>query len=455
MKNNLSIHIANPCHENWENMTPGAKGRFCQSCAKTVVDFAAMTDSEILHYFSKTTGNTCGRFAKDQLQRPLQPLKEEKRKAWWIAAMMPLLMFFKKADAQKKNIKDTAENVIKLEEAMMGLGDVVVMRNGGGGATDYWHVEDDDSPVLPTAAEIQQPKYNVALTLKRPVGDPHFVVSGKVIEAGNKEPLSFATVSIKGSKTAVVTDAGGHFTIKGETYGKSEVLTINCVGFSDAEVLVNIKDTGIINKVFHCTIEGTVINAKNGQPVAFATIQNKNSHNIIASDVNGNFRLAINAKKPIHTLNITSVGFANLEVPLPVPDPTGKINLGTIKLAEMAPSLDEIVLTGYTIVCKKPVKQEITASVIKKFFVTEKFTVSPNPVQRGNNIHIAMKNEGTYSIQLFDNMCNLISISPMNVMDKSRQATINIPADVAAGTYYIRLIDEKTKKQYTDKIVVM
>jgi len=34
MKQQLFISIAEPCHENWNDMTEADKGRFCRSCQK-------------------------------------------------------------------------------------------------------------------------------------------------------------------------------------------------------------------------------------------------------------------------------------------------------------------------------------------------------------------------------------------------------------------------------------
>ncbi len=48
-------------------MTPNAKGRFCSSCTKTVVDFTNKTDEEIQAVFRKE-GKLCGRFKKTQLE---------------------------------------------------------------------------------------------------------------------------------------------------------------------------------------------------------------------------------------------------------------------------------------------------------------------------------------------------------------------------------------------------
>lgn len=45
------IEIPKPCHEDWDAMTPNENGRFCGSCAKTVVDFTNMQTAEIQRYF--------------------------------------------------------------------------------------------------------------------------------------------------------------------------------------------------------------------------------------------------------------------------------------------------------------------------------------------------------------------------------------------------------------------
>jgi len=64
----MRISIENPCHEDWQTMTPETQGRFCGACEKTVVDFTKMSDAEILQYFSKpSVEKTCGRFRVEQL----------------------------------------------------------------------------------------------------------------------------------------------------------------------------------------------------------------------------------------------------------------------------------------------------------------------------------------------------------------------------------------------------
>lgn len=68
MERNFKITIPEPCHEDWNKMTPSDNGRFCLSCSKTVVDFTSMLPDEVQHFFIQNQNtNICGRFKKSQL----------------------------------------------------------------------------------------------------------------------------------------------------------------------------------------------------------------------------------------------------------------------------------------------------------------------------------------------------------------------------------------------------
>ncbi|WP_153393406.1 hypothetical protein [Chryseobacterium vaccae] len=67
----MKITIPTPCHENWNNMSPDEKGRFCSVCSKTVRDFRTSTDEEIMDVFSDSSENICGNFNPSQLNRDL------------------------------------------------------------------------------------------------------------------------------------------------------------------------------------------------------------------------------------------------------------------------------------------------------------------------------------------------------------------------------------------------
>ncbi len=66
----IKYTIEEPCHEDWNQMKPEAKGRFCEACSKTVVDFSSMSDFSIVTYLEeKKHESVCGRFRPDQMER--------------------------------------------------------------------------------------------------------------------------------------------------------------------------------------------------------------------------------------------------------------------------------------------------------------------------------------------------------------------------------------------------
>jgi hypothetical protein len=67
----IKYSIEEPCHEDWNQMKPEVKGRFCESCSKTVVDFSSMSDFSIVSYLEeKKNESVCGRFRPSQMDRP-------------------------------------------------------------------------------------------------------------------------------------------------------------------------------------------------------------------------------------------------------------------------------------------------------------------------------------------------------------------------------------------------
>ena len=66
----MKVTIPKPCHENWSNMTPDEKGRFCQVCSRSVRDFTTATDFEIMADLSENP-NICASFRPNQLDRNL------------------------------------------------------------------------------------------------------------------------------------------------------------------------------------------------------------------------------------------------------------------------------------------------------------------------------------------------------------------------------------------------
>lgn len=66
-------------------MQPAEKGRHCTACEKTVIDFTAMSDTEIIRFMSQAGNKICGRLTPGQMNRPLIPLtppQKNKLPAW-------------------------------------------------------------------------------------------------------------------------------------------------------------------------------------------------------------------------------------------------------------------------------------------------------------------------------------------------------------------------------------
>jgi len=92
----MKISINEPCHENWDKMTPNDKGAFCLSCQKNVVDFSCKTIKEIKDFFRKKrdTESVCGRFEVDQLHDMSFDHFFEQFKSWKYFQKFALIAFF-------------------------------------------------------------------------------------------------------------------------------------------------------------------------------------------------------------------------------------------------------------------------------------------------------------------------------------------------------------------------
>jgi hypothetical protein len=80
-KQQMQLAIPEPCHENWNAMSPQQQGRFCGVCTKTVVDFSNMSDGQVMETIQKASGGLCGHFHTDQINRTLVAAPRPK---WWM-----------------------------------------------------------------------------------------------------------------------------------------------------------------------------------------------------------------------------------------------------------------------------------------------------------------------------------------------------------------------------------
>jgi hypothetical protein len=121
MSKSFKLKVAEPCHEDWQNMSPNAKGRHCQSCAKTVVDFSIMTDAEIVSFFKNKPQNVCGRFAEKQLEKQYSIVTPSQSMSYARAAALAAGLFV--AGCQELPPQYSKENMEKVEPLNLKIHD--------------------------------------------------------------------------------------------------------------------------------------------------------------------------------------------------------------------------------------------------------------------------------------------------------------------------------------------
>ncbi|MBL7732480.1 MAG: carboxypeptidase-like regulatory domain-containing protein [Chitinophagaceae bacterium] len=209
MSKKLQLSIAEPCHENWDSMTPSQKGKFCGFCQKQVVDFTHMSDRQVIEFFKKpSTGSVCGRFITDQLDREMDIPK--KRMPWlkyFFSIALPAF-FISKLSAQHKMGMvakpmpvDTARVNVVPETRMLG-------------------------EVAPSYLPVNC-KPDLDLTDK---------VTGKVVNE-NGEVVPFASIETGKKGEGIMTDENGQFTINKIWLKKGRSLTVSSAGYETKIIL--------------------------------------------------------------------------------------------------------------------------------------------------------------------------------------------------------------------------
>ena len=164
------LQIPKPCHENWHQMFPKAGGRYCLVCQKTVVDFTAMTDAEIVSFFKAKPAAVCGRFLETQLVSQFAVSKPAAGWKNYLLAFTATLAFkFIMTDAAKAQAR-TEQGVPKMEINPIGIRGI--------------HTE---------------PK--------------PFLARGTVRNATDGAPLLYVFITVKGSGQRAITNAEGKFAL--------------------------------------------------------------------------------------------------------------------------------------------------------------------------------------------------------------------------------------------------
>jgi hypothetical protein len=197
MSKALHLSIPKPCSESWDKMSPESKGRFCSSCSKTVVNFATMTDQQVLDWLAGHSEPVCGRFHQDQLNRPLtRELSKKPGPGRYWHYFIAFLLSSSELTAQTQPAKPPAMcQLPSVRESQHLLGDTVM------------------------APELTSP----------PV-----ILRGRLMD-DNGHPVPFATIMYK-EHTGVAADADGYYSIPAANLAGVRTLIITAVGYETLKV---------------------------------------------------------------------------------------------------------------------------------------------------------------------------------------------------------------------------
>ncbi|MBK7883747.1 MAG: carboxypeptidase-like regulatory domain-containing protein [Chitinophagaceae bacterium] len=413
----IQISIPEPCHESWQQMTPTAKGRFCKACAKEVVDFSKMTDSEVLNYFTeKATANVCGRVLPEQLNRNItKPVTITQKVTWYWKYLVATVLLFAKtpAKAQKDRI------------------------NGG-------LVRQTPQSCTPVKGKMALPR-----TINdTPVNE---IYKGKVLNE-NGEALPGATIQLKGTNRGAIADAGGNFTILIHK-DSSKIIEVSYVGYQSKEVLLSSinKNNNIVTLAVSIFLGGDiVITYINKSPEQFAQINilDKKSKDAIS---NAFITIQKNSQefKKVYT---NAEGIVELENISNINEDDSYL----VKISAGGYQNYETEISGEEFLNNNPLsKMYLTANKISANKINI-IKATPNPISKGSSFTVTLKllETGKYILQIINTEGNVVLNKYVQASSKNFTAALMAASDWSSGIYFIKLINSENNMLAQDSFVI-
>jgi hypothetical protein len=202
------LSIANPCSENWGKMSDAACGKFCGACQKHVIDFTAMSDTELGRIINTIKGEICGRMTPEQMNRPI--VLETYPSHWsarWLVALSALASF----------------SGTLLAKPMHHLPDINIFQN-------------NTSSIIPELNSFH--------------GDSTRSVKIKIIDDRTNEPVQFATILVNEINFNITTNEYGFAEILISESYRHDTLNFKIfrVGYKTTDVHLNLREN-VINKI--------------------------------------------------------------------------------------------------------------------------------------------------------------------------------------------------------------
>jgi hypothetical protein len=113
---------------------------------------------------------------------------------------------------------------------------------------------------------------------------------------------------------------------------------------------------------------------------------------------------------------------------------------------------------GYTVGMEVP-KTEKIKRVINSCIpasLKKDVTIYPNPVMRGNSaqVKLAFSQTGEYQLEVLSTSGQIMLVKTLFINTKEQQVEIDTEESWSAGTYWVRISSNKTKKIYNSKLLL-
>jgi TonB-dependent SusC/RagA subfamily outer membrane receptor len=444
----IQLSIPEPCHQNWDAMTATQQGRFCNACAKQVIDFSTMSDAQVLNYFSGLTNDkVCGRVYPDQLDRTMAmpvPGKKKLFRYWHYVTM--LFLFFGKTNNTKaqggmrvitktkldsikpaslQHTLDGKLNAVETQQPVIRLGKI----NSNKNKQPVLYIIDNNIVSDKTAGKL----------------NPNDIESIEVLQ-GAKAGAIYGAVASEGA--IIITTANKTSSAKNKT-GKEKY-----------SVRLKITDNATMQPVDKATL--TIARIGDAQP------------GIILTDEKGIGTIDNIKEEETYLIKITGDGYLNQELQISASD-LNERKINKEIFLEQAPvqsdykKMDSVVIQSYPVqgrllrctagglsvtrTIKKTFKDSI--SVITSS-ISGAIKIAPNPVQKGNSFKVELKVQqtGLYTLQLIDAGGQVIFQKQVSVAVKQYTEQVQSELKWSSGIYFMRVLNDKNGLISTGKLVI-
>ena len=387
MPKQLQLTIPSPCHEDWEQMSPKERGRFCGSCQKQVIDFTNMSDRQLAEFFKKpSAGSVCGRFMTDQLDRDIDiPRKRIPWLKYFFQIAIPAFLIscrsrtIGKIEPQEQT---SVSNEPAKEYATLG----VILSPVDAVSNDTIPVKKIETGQIESLPEVIVTSFHESPACTRTMGDVALIVSpaenlkGRVVnETG--AGIAYASVKIIGQQF-MVADQEGWFSLEKQRLAKNDSLEISSAGYETKIFPLAVAGLEEIEKVF-------LLKAKDNMPEVVVTA------------------------------------------------------MGSIRMGGVMGSITCIRENSEPAIRQNELPNENNLSLY------------PNPSSAGSPIHFSFKKpvSGYYRYQLINLAGQLMHQQQLYLDAEASVYSIDIPR-VALGSYFVILTEIKTRKRYSQKLII-